>query len=456
MTINRREFILAAGAASLGFAGMQRLVMGGATTSRTGFGPLVPDPDGWLDLPKGFSYKVIAKVGDRMADGLLVPGLADGMAAFEGPEGKTILVVNHELSPRDRRRSPFGANLEYRDRMAATDIYDPGTSDNGPVAGGTSTIVYDTRTGSTESHFMSLAGTARNCAGGPTPWGSWLTCEETVDVAGENGCVRDHGCVFEVPATATPSLAKPLPIRDMGRFNHEAVCVDPASGCVYLTEDRGDGLLYRYVPNTPGELHRGGRLEALVVRGQRSCDTRNWESAAFKVNEEYNVDWRPLDDVNPRKDNLRFRGFDAGAARFARGEGIIWADDAAYIVCTNGGKLRKGQVWKYVPSKVEGTPSDTGQPGRLSLFVESHNPKALDMPDNIGVAPWGDLVLCEDGGGEQFVVGVTPSGELYKLARNAKDGTEFAGGCFSPDGSTLFINIQVHGLTVAITGPWRA
>ena len=455
--IDRRQFLIAAGAASVGFAGIQKLVMGASVAEPSvGFGPLLPDSGGLLDLPQGFSYKVIATMGERMSDGLLVPGLPDGMAAFPGANGVTVLVVNHELSPGDVKRSPFGEKNELAGLVRRTDIYDPGDSRGGPVGGGTTTIVYDTVAGKKRTQFLSLAGTARNCAGGPTPWGSWLTCEETMVRAGEGGCVRDHGYVFEVPATTTRALAEPRPITAMGRFNHEAVCVDPRTGIVYLTEDRHDGLLYRFIPRTPGKLHRGGRLEAMVVRGRPSCDTRNWEAQDFRVNAEHEVEWLALDDTNPREDDLRLRGFESGAARFARGEGITWAEDAAYVVCTNGGGLRKGQVWKYVPSPEEGKQGEREQAGRLSLFVESEDPSALDMPDNIGVAPWGDLVLCEDGGGEQFVVGVSPSGELYKLARNARDGTEFAGGCFSPDGSTLFVNMQGLGLTLAITGPWKS
>ncbi len=460
MPIDRRDFLIAAGAASLGFAGIRRLVMGAspdfAPSTPVGFGPLVPDPEGLIDLPAGFSYRVIARMGDRMDDGLRFPGLPDGMAAFEGPDGLTVLVCNHELDPGDHRRSPFHNEGRSLGPIRPQELYDTGERGGIPSPGGTTNIVYDTKNQKRVAQFLSLAGTLRNCAGGPTPWGTWLTCEETMVRAGQDGCLKDHGYVFEVPAVARPSLARPVPIKEMGRFNHEAVCVDPRTSIVYLTEDRGDGLLYRFIPKRPRDMHAGGTLQALAVRDRPGLDTRNWENRTVPLETALEVEWIDLADIDAPEDDLRHRGFHAGAARFARGEGIIWANDAAYIVCTNGGALRKGQVYRYQPSPSEGTPAEADQPGRLSLFVEADDPEALDMPDNIGVAPWGDLVLCEDGRGQQFVVGVTPEGRLYKLARNARNESEFAGGCFSPDGSTFFVNMQGLGLTLAITGPWRS
>jgi secreted PhoX family phosphatase len=301
---------------------------------------------------------------------------------------------------------------------------------------------------------MSLAGTLRNCAGGPTPWGSWLTCEETVARAGQAGNQRDHGWVFEVPATAEVGLADPQPIKAMGRFNHEAVAVDPRTGVIYLTEDRGDGLVYRFIPTAPGDLLKGGRLEALAVRGEPGFDTRNWKRQAIRPGEAVEVEWIPMDGTDAPEDDLRFRGVGAGAAPFARGEGIAWGEDAAYIVCTSGGAKRRGQVFRYRPSEHEGTPAEVDHPGTLSLFIEPEDADVVDMPDNVCVAPWGDLILCEDGPGEQGLVGVTPQGQLYRFARNARSNSEFAGACFSPDGSTMFVNIQHDGLTIAVTGPW--
>ena len=457
---SRRDFLISAGAASVGFLGMQRLfgtaragVAGAGTRLAEGFGPLRPDPAKIIDLPEGFTYRVISRIGTEMDDGLLVPGQPDGMATFAGPDGLTLIVRNHELSNDQSRLGAFGPRGERVARIDRDKLYDPRRG-SVPAPGGTSTIVYDTEGQRVVRQFMSSAGHCRNCAGGVAPWGSWLTCEETVISAGEGGAARDHGYVFEVPATAEIGLAEPVPIMGMGRFNHEAVCIDPGTGIVYLTEDRGDGLLYRYIPETPGSLLEGGTLQALAVRGMPSFDTRNWASTTVRPGHEFATEWIDLQDITPQHDDLRERGYRAGAARFARGEGIHWADGGAYAVCTSGGHARKGQVWRYTPGIDEGTAIE--EPGTIALFIEPNDGDVVDMPDNIGVAPWGDLVLCEDGGGDQFLVGVTPEGLLYKLARNAQNSSEFAGACFSPDGSTMFVNIQYAGLTLAITGPWQA
>ncbi len=459
---SRRDFLHLAAASAAGFTGLGRFFTAahaadapapGLFTDR--FGPLLPDPQGLLDLPRGFTYRVLSRVGDLMTDGLFVPGKPDGMAAFEGPDGLTILVRNHEVDMGDEKSGPFGPRHERLNAIDRAKIYDPGAAGK-PAPGGTSTLVYDTRDQRVLRQFMSSAGHCRNCAGGATPWGSWLTCEETVLRAGEEGAARNHGYVFEVPATADIRLADPTPIRPMGRFNHEAVCVDPRTGVVYLTEDRGDGLLYRFIPDTPGRLLEGGRLEALALRDAPGFDTRNWDQTDFPVGDERPVAWIPLDEVDAETDDLRDRGHAAGAARFARGEGIHWAHDSVYAVCTSGGRNRRGQVWRYLPSPNEGTPAEAETPGRLALFVEPNDRDLIDMPDNIAVAPWGDLIVCEDNGDEQRLVAVTPEGRLYHFARNAKKNSEFAGACFSPDGTTMFVNIQHTGLTLAVTGPWRA
>lgn len=461
---SRRAFLKTSGIATLGFLGLQSWVYHPKNSplkelkNGPGYGPLVPDPKGILNLPKGFQYRIISKKGDKMNDGFFVPGNHDGMAAFQGKKGRVILVRNHENNPDKIANSPFGAENELLSKIDPAKVYDIG-SKKLPALGGTTTIVYNPKTGEVENHFLSLSGTVRNCAGGPTPWNSWLTCEESTLKVGafEGKLEKDHGYVFEVPATETIQLADPVPLKAMGRFYREAVAVDPRTSIVYQTEDLGDGSIYRFIPNTPRQLSKGGKLQALAVKGQKSCDTRNWEKLPppyFPLNTPVEVEWIDLEDVESPEDNLRLQAFDKGAARFARGEGAWFGKNEAYFACTNGGKILSGQVFKYTPSPYEGTPREKDSPGKLELYVESKDQSILKYCDNLTVAPWGDVVLCEDHK-HPFVVGITPQGEYYKLAENVGYESEFAGGVFSPDGQTYFVNIQGPGLTFAITGPWK-
>jgi len=395
-----------------------------------------------MDLPAGFSYKIVSRVGDPMNDGFFVPGAADGMAAFEGPSGQTIVIRNHEVNPgADPAMGAFGPDNALLSKLDPDLLYDAGAEGN-PALGGTTTFVFDTARQELVSQYLSLAGTLRNCAGGPTPWNTWITCEEITTRAGEDEAARDHGYAFQVPASATPAIAIPEPLRAMGRFNREAVAVDPATNIIYQTEDTHDGLIYRFIPDDPSDIAAGGRLQALRVRDQASLDTRNWDAQTVPVGTELEIGWLDIEDVEAPLDDLRLRGFDQGAARFARGEGMWYGNDAVYFACTNGGQAECGQIWRLVPDRT------------LELFIEPNDPGLIENADNLTVTPWGDLIVCEDGSDEQFLVGVTPEGELYKFARNAVSNSELAGATFSPDGTTLFVNIQHDGLTLAITGQW--
>lgn len=468
MELSRRQVLGRGAAFSMAFAGLhavlaaERSVAGllRHTGTDAGYGPLLLDPARVLDLPEGFSYTVISRAGDPMDDGLVTPGQPDGMATFPGPNGKTLLVRNHELEASWLVKSPFGSANERLGAVDATRIYDRGFGTL-PSLGGTTTLVYDPATRRVERCWMSLAGTNRNCAGGPTPWGSWLSCEEDVSTP-DAQTEKLHGYVFEVPASAEMGLADPHPIREMGRFMHEAVAVDPATGIVYLTEDRGDGLLYRFLPadrsGRLGSLSKGGRLQALAIKGADGFDTRNRKQTAVAVGSRLPVRWFDVDPEAP-KDEMRSREHANGAALFARGEGMWQGRDGVYFVCTEGGVASTGQLWRYRPSAAEGKPGEEEAPGLLELFVEPNDPDVLQSPDNLTAAPWGDLILCEDSIFKdrkvQHLAGVTPEGRVYRLARNAKSSSEFAGVTFSPDGSTLFVNLQGDGLTLAINGPWR-
>jgi secreted PhoX family phosphatase len=402
----------------------------------------VPDPDRILDLPEGFRYRIISTAGERMDDGFYVPTSHDGMAAFPGEDGRVILIRNHEVNPgRPHADGPFGVDGTLQSKLQSSQIYDPGLQGL-PALGGTTTIVFNPETEEVERHFLSLTGTLRNCAGGPTPWGSWISCEESTVRSGDD-FMRDHGYCFEVPARAEPGVTNPVPLKSMGRFNHEAVAVDPATGIVFLTEDREDSLIYRFIPESPEKLVRGGRLQALAVVDRPSLDTRNWSNPRISVGEELPLRWIDLDDIEAPDDDLRLRGFDAGAARFARGEGMWYGHGAVYFACTSGGANHSGQVWKLDPAKEV-----------LQLFIEPNNTEILKSCDNLTVAPSGDLFLCEDRDDGARIVHVTPEGECSDFARNSYSSSELAGATFSPDGSVLFVNSQWDGRTLAIMGPF--
>lgn len=458
---SRRTFLKKGGLVAVGFMGLYQLVQpiakAGILTMGKGYGELIPDPEGILNLPKGFSYKIISKTGQVMNDGFLVPGNPDGMGTFPGKNGRIIIIRNHELGADSFDEGPFGEGNKLYDKVAKQSLYDQGKGTL-PGLGGTTTLIYNPATGEVENEFLSLSGTLRNCAGGITPWGTWITCEESTLNAGdlEGNLEKDHGYVFEVPASETMRLSHAKPIKEMGRFNHEAVAVDPKTSIVYLTEDRGDGLFYRFIPSVPGKLHKGGKLQALAIKGQKSRDTRNWKDLTdpkFPINKSIDVEWIDLDVIDAPKDDLRHRGFEAGAAVFARGEGIWFGEGELYFACTNGGEISSGQIFKYTPGAKEGKKAEASAPGKLELFAEPNDVEILKNCDNLAIAPWGDLILCEDDK-HPFVVGVSPAGEYYKIAENVGYPSEFAGGVFSPDGEIYFVNIQSAGLTVAITGPW--
>jgi uncharacterized protein len=464
MSLSRRRLI-SAGAVGLAFAGMARYATGqGAPpptaegieadayrSEVTGYGPLGRDPAGVFDLPRGFSYRMVSRFGDAMDDGLVVPGKFDGMGCFGIDADRVALVRNHELKWPDGDRGPFGPGRINAGKVDRALIYDH--TDTGlPLVGGTTTLVYHLRTGRLERQHLSLVGTSTNCSGGITPWGSWLSCEETTETAGLE-VMKDHGYVFEVPHDHA-GLVSPAPLKALGRFRHEAACVDPGTGIIYMTEDESDGqgLFYRFLPETPGQLHRGGRLQALGFEG--GGDPRNWESASFwSPGERRKAVWIDLDGADNPYGDLRYRGQDKGAAWFARGEGVFYAPDAVYISCTSGGPSKLGQIMRYRPSDQT-----------IELFLQPDDPAKLEMNDNIAVAPWGHLFVCEDkADGVNYLRAVTPEGRLYTVGRNAAVAggdvgmnSELAGACFSPDGSTLFINIYRPGMTLAITGPWSS
>ncbi len=448
----RRNFLKSATAVSIGFSGLHQLT--GSTiasgNSNSIYGPLQRDPEGILDLPPGFRYQVISRTGDRMTDGWNVSGKPDGMAAFDAPNGMTVVIRNHELA---LNMQDQGGPFEDLSRLPANFdpklCYDAGEPNETPFFGGTSTFVYDCEHKSLHSQFQSLFGTDRNCAGGITPWGTWISCEEPETAGMMTPRGRKHGYCFEVRPTLEPSLQKPRKFPALGRFRHEAIAADPASGIFYLTEDAPNGLLYRFIPDQKGNLV-SGKLQALVLTDYAGEDT----TSGIPLGERLQATWADLDDVESPKDDLRVRGQAAGGNLFARGEGMWYgchepngtlpSQPAIYWVCTTGGKNQSGQIWRYFPETSE-----------VELYLEPNDHDLLQNGDNLTIAPWGDLIICEDAKKESNLLrGVTPDGTFYTLAANALNSAEFAGACFAPSHPTLFVNIQSPGLTLAITGPW--
>ena len=481
--VERRTVLKTAAAASAAgpFAGLVAAPATAATNPRQV--PLVPVPDARdgavrLHVPKGFRYRSFhdTEATVRLTDGTVLPGRHDGMGAFPGPDGTTVLVRNHEIN--NPVPQAFGTGTPYDSH-----------------AGGGTTTIQVTGRGEVVRSFTSLNGTMMNCSGGQMPWGSWVTCEETVngpdvgpDFTGTSNVplTKPHGFVFEVPVSVFPGdgQGSRQPIRSAGRFAHEAVSYDEHSGYLYLTEDDfafASGF-YRYKPPTDpmvvGRLEDGGTLEMLKVVG---VDNAHLE-AHQQQGATYRTEWVPIADPAPdfpytpgepaptsNDDALTYvarQGWAQGAAYFSRLEGQVADKGVVYFTSTQGGGPAEpgnadpagygqgfGQVWAYHPAS-----------GKLRCVFQSSGPLQLDLPDNITTSKRGTLVVCEDSSGDNYVRGLSRNGKLWNIALNRlrsstgadRSGDEFAGSTFSPDGKTLFVNIQASkGMTFAIWGPWH-
>jgi uncharacterized protein len=492
---SRRQFFqrsAMAGAATLSGGLFQALVARSALAaedrrrSGPGYGPLRPAGNE-LALPPGFRYSIVSAEGDIMSDGYPVPKAMDGMATFALANGNILLIRNHEDNDpgsRFRPRPPDSTstsagilnpilNTHYGPRDFAYDAF---------AGGGTTSLEVEPDSRRVVRQHWSLIGTLRNCAGGPTPWGSWLSCEETLENTSSTNFAQNHGYIFEVPVDATPGKpASPVALKHLGRFAHEAAAVDPATGIVYETEDQGNvSGFYRFVPSTkptkPGDLAlTGGTFEMLKVNAAPGYETAIGQTVGVALD----VSWVPIANPDPSPPSIQFeeettsavfkQGLDAGGARFRRLEGCWFSRGKIYFVSTNGGDQGFGQVWVYDPG------AET-----LTLIFESPGPDVLDGPDNICISPRGGLVICEDASAAQFLRGISPTGEVFEFARNLHNTIEFAGACFSPDGRTLFVNIygrstvrttqpykspvlipvgpekREFAITLAIWGPWRS
>ena len=466
--MKRRTFLISAAAGGLslplaGFVKRAKAVRRSGSVSllkAKGYGKLFPTAskntgEKLLALPNGFEYKVFGKTGAKMSDGNITPKDHDGMAAYF-KRGELRLVRNHEINDDIPKENVLIGKDNFYDKTAG---------------GGTTTLVINPKTLEIERDFVSLSGTLNNCAGGPTPWGSWISCEETTygktayfeedddeeEPQKVGGFDKPHGYCFEVSASAN-SAVTPVPLKAMGRFSHEAVAFDPKRGIVYLTEDASKSGFYRFLPKRFNRLADGGKLQILAVKGRPGMKMRKGLTETT-----FPVSWITIDNPDPESadtdENVVIKeGLKKGAAEFRKLEGC-YADPSGriYFVDSKGGDVKGGKIWLYEPlSKNE---------GRLRLIVESPDRELLDMPDNICIHPKNSLMyICEDsdyadagGTPENYVRCLAPNGKIAEVIKNIVpeyEESEFAGSTFSPDGKVLFVNIQEPGMTFAIWGNW--
>ena len=442
----------------------------------SGFGPVNDLTTGLplLQLPTGFTYKSFAWTGDVMANGKPMPSNHDGMAVVPDPaRPKNLWVIRHHERSTGSDGTWFGAKQ----------VYDRGTTGGGFAAGGTTSSLFRSGgDGTWVKSNPSLGGTMVNCAGGGTPWGTWLTCEEVgSDTASSTG--KKHGYMFEVQFLQKPSNA--VPIVAAGRFKREAAAVDPANSMVYMTEDdSGKAGLYRYVPTVTtgaiGTLAQGGQLQMAKVVGSNNVNIAN-----PTVGQTYSIQWVNIANPDQNRGTARAvngstisscsgpfcQGYAQGALRMYRGEGIAYHDGKIFIMDTSAGSAGRGAIWAYdIATSV------------LTCFYVSTSVATGDHGDNIIVSPRGGLLMCEDpdsAPNDQFgsgtrMMGFTPAGDVFifgkynynvsssqlsaagkmtSLSGNRKGG-EFAGACWDASGKWLFVNNQDPGITFAITGPW--
>ncbi len=403
---------------------------------RGAWGELRPLPDettgaALLRLPDGFRYASFGWTGEPMWGGVPTPPAHDGMGVVRRTGNVVTLVRNHEID-----EGPVIGEQPYDDGRG----------------GGTTSLEFDTSAGTWLGSWTSLAGTSRNCAGGPTPWGTWISCEETLEDAAGSRRASDHGWAFEVDPKGGP----PRRLDGLGRFRHEAAAVDPTSGTVYLTEDHDPAGFYRFLPRASGDLAAGGRLQMLGIEGARGVDLR----ANAQPGESLPVAWHDIDDparahFEPGDGSGVVRqGLARGGARFRRLEGCWFEPPFVYFSSTSGGPAEAGQIWEYHPG------SD-----RLRLIFTSPARGVLDRPDNLVARHRDFLLICEDGRQPASrLMALTADGTVQPLAQNDMSisgvrgisgnfrRSEWAGAAFA--GEWLFVNIQRPGVTFAITGPW--
>jgi secreted PhoX family phosphatase len=373
--MNRREFLRMGGAFGA------RVVLGSSLFALgcdlTFYGPLEPPDENGIRLPKGFRSRVLARQGTRVADtAYLWPPAPDGGAVFcDGPGW--IYVANSESFP-----------------------------------GGASALRFDP-SGRVVDAYSICGATRLNCAGGATPWGTWLSCEEVAD-----------GRVFECdPQGVSAAAARPA----LGLFQHEAVAVDPVHRRLYLTEDRPDGRLYRFTPNRWEQLDAGVLEVALV------------DAAGF-------VTWQSVTNPTPALGQTPTRLQVPASRAFNGGEGIVWSAGRIFFVTKGDNRIYE---------------LDLATSMLRVLYAAATDALAqLRGVDNITVSPRGDLVVAEDGGNMELVFVTSEGVGLAFLRVEGQPFSELTGPAFDPSGQRLYFNSQRgpdgRGLTYEVRGPFRS
>lgn len=379
--LERRDFIkLSAGVATTALAANSLWSKATAQTVVSGQGPygaLQSADSLGIMLPAGFQARIVAQAGQT------VPGTnhtwhmyPDGGATFAGPDGDYVYVSNSEI----------------------------------PLVGGVGAIRFNAN-GDIVDAYSICSGTTSNCAGGKTPWGTWLTCEEYF-----------RGSVLECDPFVADSATRRS---SLGYFSHEAAAVDPTTGYVYLTEDESDGCFYRFRPDLAGDLS-SGTLEVAAV------------SSAGDVS--WHVVPRPTAFVvfSPTRKQV------SAATHFDGGEGIVYSQGVLYFTTKGDNK-----VWEYAPHSEQ-----------ISVLYDANQDpgRQLTGVDNITASSGGDLIVAEDGGNMELVL-ISTEGTASPLLRvEGQDSSELTGPAFDPTGTRLYFSSQRgngSGITYEVTGPFR-